>query len=122
MLENKIFPLDLTKSTTELKELIEQHPDYPIVVLAAEDAVLDDYSYTYCSDITFDIGTILDCEAVCRDEKVYVDKDDLIEDMRFYLEEVYDDVSEEEFDKIVDKEVAKYDSYWKDVIIVYVGN
>ena len=122
MLENKIFPLDLTKSTTELKELIEQYPDYPIVVLAAEDAVSDDYSYTYCSDITFDIGTILDCEAVCRDEKVYVDKDDLIEDMRFYLEEVYDDVSEEEFDKIVDNEVAKYDSYWKDVIVVYAGN
>ena len=122
MIENKIFPLDLTKSTTELKELIEQYPDYPIVVLAAEDAVSDDYSYTYCSDITFDIGTILDCEAVCRDEKVYVDKDDLIEDMRFYLEEVYDDVSEEEFDKIVDNEVAKYDSYWKDVIVVYAGN
>ena len=122
MIENKIFPLDLTKSTTELKELIEQYPDYPIVVLAAEDAVSDDYSYTYCSDITFGIGTILDCEAVCRDEKVYVDKDDLIEDMRFYLEEVYDDVSEEEFDKIVDNEVAKYDSYWKDVIVVYAGN
>ena len=122
MLENKIFPLDLTKSTTELKELIEQYPDYPIVVLAAEDAVSDDYSYTYCSDITFDIGTILDCEAICNKERVYSDKKDLIEDMRIYLEDEYEDLSEEEFDKTVDNEVAKYDSYWKDVIVVYAGN
>lgn len=122
MLENKIFPLDLTKSTTELKELIEQYPDYPIVVLAAEDAVSDDYSYTYCSEITFDIGTILDYEAICNKERVYSDKEDLIEDMRIYLEDEYEDLSEEEFDKTVDNEVAKYDSYWKDVIVVCAGN
>ena len=32
----KVFPLELTKSTEELKKLIAEHPDYPIVVLAGE--------------------------------------------------------------------------------------
>ena len=122
MTKDNVFPLNLTKSTEELKELISQYPDYPIVVLAAEDAVCADYAYTYCSDVGFGVGTILDCEAVCNGEKVYSDKDDLLEDMIGHLEDEYEDLSDEEFKKIVDKEVAKYDPYWKDVIIIWVSN
>lgn len=122
MSDKKIFPLDLTKSTDELKELISKHPDYPIVVIAGEDAACSDYSYTYCSDIRFGVGIILDCEAICKDEKVYSDEDDFREDMVEYLAEVYDDVSDEEFEKLVDNEIAKYDSYWKNVIFIYVDN
>ena len=35
-MSEKIFPLELTKDTAKLKELIQKHPDYPIVVLAGE--------------------------------------------------------------------------------------
>lgn len=49
----KVFPLELTKSTEELKKLIAEHPDYPIVVLAGECANSGDFaclnkSYEQC--------------------------------------------------------------------------
>lgn len=121
-MKDAIFPLDLTKSTEEFKEMIAKYPDYQIVVLANRDAVCDDYFYTYCSDISFEVGTILDCEAMCKDGQVYSDKDEFIEDMTEYLEEVYDDLSDDEFEKVLNREVAKYDPYWKNVIIIRVGN
>ena len=34
MEKKKFFPLNLTKSTKELQQLIAEHPDYPIVDLA----------------------------------------------------------------------------------------
>lgn len=55
-------PLNLSKSSDELKQLITENPDLPIVVLVGQYAVLDDYGYTYCSDIHFCIDEILDCE------------------------------------------------------------
>lgn len=123
MNKDKIFPLDLTRSTDELKALILEHPNYPIVVLAGEEAVCNDYSYTYCSSIAFGIGDILDCEVPCKNEKVYSDKDDFIEDMTDYLAEMYyEDMPDEKFEKLVDKEIAKYDPYWKKVICILVDN
>lgn len=121
-MKDTMFPLDLTKSTEKLKELILQYPDYPIVVLVAEDAVCDEYGYTYCSDISFGVGKILDCEAICKDEKVYSDKDDFIEDMIAYLMEEYAEIPDDDFEKLLSSEVAKYDPYWKDVITICVGN
>ncbi len=53
-------PFNLTKSSDELKQLIAENPDLPIVVLVGQDAVSDDYGYTYCSDIHFSIEEILD--------------------------------------------------------------
>lgn len=119
---DKLFPLNLAKPTDELKELIKQYPDYPIVVLADETAYLDDYTYTYCSDIGFGVGRILDCEAICKDEKVYTDEDDFMEDMGDFLSEEYPDLSDDELRKLIDEKIAEYDSYWKDVIIIWVGN
>lgn len=119
---DKLFPLNLAKPTDELKELIKQYPDYPIVVLVGDEVAISDYAYTYCSDIGFKVGIILDCEAVCKDEKVYTDEDDFREDMEAYLAEEYDDISDEEFEKLLNKEVAKYDPYWKDVIFIWADN
>ena len=119
---NKLFPLNLAKPTDKLKELIKQYPNYPIVVLANETAYFDDYPYTYCSDIGFGVGRILDCEVICKDEKVYTDEDDLMEDMGAFLSEEYPDLSDDELRKLIDEKIAEYDSYWKDVIIIWVGN
>lgn len=58
----KVFPLELTKSTEELKKLIAEHPDYPIVVLAGECANSGDFAWMYCASISFGIEEILDCE------------------------------------------------------------
>ena len=48
--------ISIAKNTEKLKELIAEHPDYQIVVLAGEEANGGDYSWMYCSDISFDVG------------------------------------------------------------------
>lgn len=120
---DKLFPLNLAKPTDELKELIKQYPDYPIVVMADETAVCSDFAYTYCSDISFSVGRILDCEAP-NTEMVLSDEDSLKERISDYLCDSgeYDDLSDDEFDKIVEEKAKEYEPYWKDAIIICVGN
>ena len=114
-------PLNMfTKQTDELKQLISEHPDYPIVVLCSYEVCCDDCSYNwrYAPDLRFSIGEILDCEQDVDDEKVYVDRDEFEEDLTNILADSgdYDGITDEEFDAIVKAELAKYEPYWKKVI------
>lgn len=116
----KYRPLDMfLKQTDELKELIAKYPDYPIVVIVDSEVVADcDYGWWYAPEIRFGIGEILDCEQNVDDEKTYIDRDELEDDLRDKLswDEIYDKLSDEEFDKVVEKELNKYEPYWKKVI------
>lgn len=116
----KYRPLDMfTKQTDELKKLIAEHPDYPIVVVVGSEVVADcDYGWWYAPYLSFSIGEILDCEQDVNDEKVYVDRDDFEEDLADILGDSgdYDETTDEEFDKIVQEELKKYEPYWKKVI------
>ena len=116
----KYRPLDMfTKQTDELKKLIAEHPDYPIVVVVGGEVVADyDYGWWYAPYLSFSIGEILDCEQDVNDEKVYVDRDDFEEDLADILGDSgdYDETTDEEFDKIVQEELKKYEPYWKKVI------
>lgn len=58
----KLFPLDYAKNTDELKKLISENPDLPIVVLAGTDAT-DGEQITYCGDLRFYVDEILDKES-----------------------------------------------------------
>lgn len=116
----KYRPLDmLTKQTDELKKLIAEYPDYPIVVMVANEVVADDfYDWWYAPSLSFSIGEILDCEQEVKDEKVYTDRDDFEEDLADILGDSgdYDETTDEEFDKVVQEELKKYEPYWKNVI------
>ena len=107
-----------TAQTDALKKLIADHPDYPIVVMVANEVVADDYGWWYASSLSFSIGEILDCEQEVNDEKVYIDRDDFEEDLADSLgySGDYDETTDEEFDKIVQEELKKYEPYWKKVI------
>lgn len=113
-------PLNMfTKQTDELKQLIAEHPDYPIVVLCSYEVCGDDgYSWWYAPEIRFSIGEILDYEQNIDDEKVYTDRDEFEEDLANILGDSgdYDETTDEEFDAIVKAELAKYEPYWKKVI------
>ena len=52
----------LTHSSDELKKLILENPDLPIVVLAGEEASGYDFYWTYCSSVSCHISEILDCD------------------------------------------------------------
>ncbi len=113
-------PLNMfTKQTDELKQLIKEHPDYPIVVLCNNEVCWDDsYCWWYAPELRFSIGEILDCEQDIDDERVYADRDEFEEDLanKLYDSGDYDEATDEEFDAIVKAKLAKYEPYWKKVI------
>ena len=103
---------------SELKELIAKYPDYPIVVIVDSEVVADyDYGWWYAPEIRFGIGEILDCEQDVDDEKTYIDRDELEEDLRDKLswDEIYDKLSDEEFDKVVEEKLNKFKKLEKNI-------
>ena len=113
-------PLNMfTKQTDELKKLIAEYPDYPIVVLCDCEVCGDgSYNWWYAPEISFSIGEILDCEQNVNDERAYADRDEFEEDLTNMLADSgdYDEATDEEFDAVVKAELAKYEPYWKKVI------
>lgn len=119
-----IHSLNLSKSSDELKQLIADNPDLPIVILVGQYAVSDDYGYTYCSDIHFSIEEILDCTLPFGDDYVYNDRNDFEYALSDYLAdcEEYENLSDEEFQTLLTKELGKYEPYWKKVIAIKGDN
>jgi len=110
--------------TDELKKLIAEHPDYPIVVICDLDVIGDDDHYSwYASSLTFSIGEILDCEQDINDEMVYTDRGEFWDDIKYLLcdQEEYANLSDEEFRNVVQEEYDKYEPYWKNVIGIHAG-
>ena len=110
----------LAKSTDELKKLIAEHPDYPICVLAGEEASGSDYSWMYCSDIRFEVGEILDTDYYDYDDAIIVDRDRLEEIIEDRLYDEYTD--EEELNNAIKEKIAELEPYWKKVICIYANN
>lgn len=119
-----IRPLNLSKSSDELKQLIAENPDLPIVVLVGQDAVSDDYGYTYCSDIHFSIDEILDCELPFGEGYVYNDRDDFEDALSDYLADCkeYENLSNEVFNILLTEKLNEYEPYWKKVIAIKGDN
>lgn len=66
---------------------------------------------------------MLDCEQNINDEKIYSDRDEFEEDIRFRLEcsELFDKLDGEEFEMRVRETLEEYESYWIDVIAIYAS-
>lgn len=123
----KLFPLDLTTRTDELKKLILANSDLPMVVLAGECANSGDYSNMYCSKIGFGIEEILDCEVPYM-EYVETDRSNFEEQIEEWL---WDEMggnnkdsklSEAVFKDALEETKAKYEPYWKKVIVIHADN
>ena len=121
-----MFPLDLTTKTDELKKLIAENPDLPIVVLAGTDAT-DGEQSMYCVDIRFGIDEILDCEVPYM-EYVETDRINFEEQIEEWL---WDEMggndrdtklSEVVFEEALKETKEKYKPYWKKVITIYADN
>lgn len=112
----------LTKNSDELKKLIAENPDLPIVVLAGEDANDGYWGWMYCSSISFDIGEILDCDFYDSDNSVFTDRErfeeKIADDIYYENEEASDEYCEE----LIKREIEKYEPYWKNVIAIFANN
>lgn len=118
--------------TTELREMILEHPDHPIVVLVSEEANSGDYYWMYASDITFSVGEILDKQQPFNQELIYSDRDFFEEDFEEWLwEDLHKrmeedgsdcELDEEAFQPILKRELQQYELCWKSCIIIHADN
>ena len=114
--------LGLDYKTDELKRIILENPDLPIVILADESSVTDNGAWTFCSEIFVKIDKILDCEYYDYGDMVITDRDRLEEIIEDRLYDKYHDKPEYEYDDAIKAEVEKFEPYWKKVIAIYATN
>lgn len=112
----------LAHSTEELKKLIAEHPDYPIVVLAGEEANGGDHSWMYCSYISFGIDEILDTDFMDYNDCVFTDRDSLEEHIEDMLYDEYYGKPEKEYTAAIKAKMAELEPFWTKVIAIYASN
>ena len=115
--EPKGTSLNIATNTQELRKLIIENPDLPLLVFAGENAYIDDgiHSTICCSSARCELGEFLDC---------YVDEDHYgtVFTDRDYLSDVIEDYCEDKDDPYDAERFHAYDPYWKKCIILYVDN
>ena len=114
--------LKLDKNTDELKRLIAENPDLPILILADESSASLDGGWSFCTSIYFEVCEYLDCEFFDYDDTVIVDRDRLEEVVEDRLYDEYLDKPEEEYDKAIKDMLAKLEPYWKEAVMIYATN
>lgn len=119
---NKFRSYSLTQKSDELKKLILENPDLPIVVLAGEESTTGCHCWTFCSSISFCIDEILDCDYLDYNDAVFTDRDALEESIVDDLYDEYEDKSEEEFEEAVKRRLEELEPYWTKVIAIYATN
>lgn len=113
--------INIIKDSTELRKLIAENPELPIVVLCHGESCTEEYSYTYMSDVRSKVGEILDCETPYADY-IFDDREDFIERISDSVSDEYGDLPDEDFDKVVEANAAAYEQYWRKAIIICAGN
>lgn len=108
----------------QLRRLIAENPEFPIVVLVGEEANSGDYSWAYCMDVYCSVTYILDISNPYDNdgERVFTDKDkfeDAIADSYLPDDGIW---TEEKMNAYVKAELEKYEPYWKKVIAIYATN
>lgn len=119
---NKFREYALSKKTDELRQLILENPDLPIVVLAGEEANYGYWGWTYCSSISFHLDEILDCDFCDYDGTVFTDRDRVEEYIEELLYDEYHGKSDEEYDEAIKNKMAELEPYWTKVIAIHATN
>ena len=101
----------------ELRKMIAENPGLPLVFLAYNEEICDEYNITIFEGCRSKVGTVW-----FDDERMYDDEDDVVEEWiwRYADDEKYKGVSDDEIEseirKLVNEEVRHYEA-----IIVRVG-
>lgn len=112
------FESNILNDASELRKLIAENPDLPILCFAGEDANSGNYDWEFCGAHAVK-GEVLTCTSFA-DDYVFIDREDFEDRMRDNYDEF--DGSDAEFDQFIENELVKYDPYWKPCIILYVDN
>ena len=102
----------------KLRELILENPELPIVVFAGDEVNDGDYTYMTATNVTAEVGEVLDCEVPGWDA-VITDRNDLEEAVWDYYRDDFDG-NDSEWDEYFNKKLDEFESFWVKAIIVYV--
>lgn len=107
----------MSKDNEELRKLIKENPELPLVFYVSNDNLCYDYNTSVFEDCYCKVD-----EIYIDDERCYDDFDEIVDDYRDNLcdEEEYKDLPDDEFDKAVEKYVNENIRHYK-AIIVSVG-
>lgn len=113
-MNNTRLPVSL-EDTTELRKLIIENPDLPLIVFCGDDTCSDLYSYEKANVSGCDVKELTLYKDWWLDREDYWDtlNDDLCG------EEEYIDMTNEEYDKVIDQKVSETE--FVKAIVIYVG-
>lgn len=113
----------LVHDCAELRKLMHEHPDLPIVVLADEESACLDYTWTYCSRVRYAMSQILDVKTPYDSgESVFTDKEEFRDAIAEAIDFEHPCYTDRELEEAVEAEYKKYEEYWHDVIAIYASN
>ena len=128
----------LTAKTDKLRQMMTEHPDWPVIFMAGENAYFNEhFLYNPCAELIVEEGEVLDHELPSSEffENVsfYTDRRQFHDDMMEYLSDEWDECGfdystehqqryTENYDKAREDDIAEYDRYWRPCIIVKVDN
>lgn len=128
--ESKLGHMDVTH---QLTEYLMNFPDYPIVVLTGQNAVCDEFYWTYATDVKIGIDEILDCDTrywdydyVCNDRRDFEKeaKEVIYRNLKEALKK-YDNDREPtnaEIEEVWTTVSKEHEQYWKKCIVIYADN
>lgn len=112
----------ISHNTDELKKIILENPDLPIVIFAGKEASNYDFNTTLCSYVQVYVGEFLDIKVEEDiEDRIYEDREELKDKLWEYYFNKFDG-TEKEFDDYINKKLDYYEPYWKQCIILYVDN
>lgn len=102
------------EQTKELLKLIQENPDLPVVFMVDGSEIADEYEYRY----TFveNYGASVETIWVYRNH-YYGQKIDITEAVENDLFDQYEDLPDEEFDKVVEKYIEENVEHYKAIVI-----
>lgn len=112
---DKIESTGLLYDCKELRKLIIENPDLPLLVFAGEEANIGDFGYMACGKVDAILGEFLDCNHGMHENYVYTDRID-------FEEYLFDYYALELNDEEIREKLKSYEPFWKKCIILYVDN
>lgn len=103
----------------ELIKIIEENKDLDIVVMASTDDLIDEYGSILMEKLNIEVTDIYSSP---RDEIIYFDKDDVVDELRDFLadDEEYINMSDDEYDKACEEKAKDY--FYKRAIVIWARN
>lgn len=114
IIDSKQFHCSLN-DTSNLRNLILENPDLPLIIFCGEESWDGNWSYSQADATRGEVQTLTLYNDVWVDEEEYAEK--LADDLSF--EEAYKDMSDEEFYNMIDQKVAE--TPFCKAIVIYVG-